>query len=42
MKGYTQITKTQFYLSGGLSNPRLIRTTRPGTGVFIYWRRDTA
>lgn len=42
MTGYTKITKTEFYLTDGLSNPRNARTTRPGTGVFIYWRRDKA
>jgi len=41
MKGYTQITKTHYYLSGGVSNPRLVRTTKPGTGVAIYWQRNT-
>jgi hypothetical protein len=38
--GYTRVTKAVFYLSGGLSNPRLLRTTKPGTGVFIYWQRN--
>jgi hypothetical protein len=38
--GYTHITKAHYYLSGGLSNPRLLRITKPGTGVFIYWQRN--
>jgi hypothetical protein len=42
MIGYTRISRTEYYLSGGVSNPRLVRTTRPGTGIAIYWKRNRA
>lgn len=42
MTGYTQITKAQYYLSGGMSNPRLVRKAKPGTGVWTYWQRNSA
>lgn len=38
MKGYTKITKDQFYRYGGMSNPRLIRVTR--NGEWVYFQKD--
>lgn len=33
--GYTRISKREFYLSGGFSNPRNIRVTRRGTWAYL-------
>lgn len=38
MKGYTKITKEEFYTRGGFSNPRLVRVTRKG--VFAYFEAN--
>lgn len=38
MMGYTQITRKEFYASGGFSNPRLVRVTR--NRAWVYFRRS--
>lgn len=38
MRGYTKVTKEEFYLSGGFSNSRYVRVTRDGD--WAYFRED--
>ena len=37
MKGYRKITKTEFYNTGGLSNPRNVRTKKWYSTHWEYW-----
>lgn len=40
MKGYTEITKADFYSNGGFNNPKLVRVTRGKQWVYYSRYND--